>query len=174
MALRQLLENLGTILNLINTDRMVHVEKLEQLCLDTAVMVREKMPWVQFSPTVHEVLAHSPQLIRNNGGRGLLAFSEEPSEGTHKMVKEIRRKYARQMNLKVNLQDVMHKLWMFTDPARKAFDPVLTCSECLKNGHTIRSCPKKNPKLSAEDKMFDEYTYDEDDYEDGHEGEGDS
>ena len=158
----KVLKNLSVILNVLNCDRLVRIQEFAELCTETSLIVVENLKWIQFSPTVHAILAHAPQIIQNHGCRGLLAFSEEGSEGTHKLIKEIREYGARKMNLEMNLEDVMNKLWIETHPEMKAFIKVLECSNCKQTGHTVRSCPKKLPKGETEDDLlFEELTYDD-------------
>lgn len=162
VAFKKLLQNMSVILNIINSDRLVKIEEYAEFCTNTALMVREKFPWVQFSPTVHEFLAHSAQIIRDNNGRGLLAFSEEGSEATHKLIKNLREKGARKMSLNRNLWDVMKKLWIGTDLSFRRFKRTLTCSHCHVSGHSVRSCPLKQQKQKNEDDLlFDQLTYDD-------------
>ena len=159
-VLRILLQNLGTILNILNSDELVRIERFADLCTSTAVLVAEKLPWVQFSPTVHAILAHAPQVIHDNGNRGLLGFSEEGSEANHKLIKNLREKEARKMSLDRNLWDVLKKLWIRTDLRFRQFKRVLVCSHCHAKGHSVRGCPLKTQKPKNEDDLlFDSLIY---------------
>ena len=161
-VLWELLHNLCTILNIINCDKLVRIEEFAELCTDTALLVVEKLPWVQFSPTVHSVLAHAPQVIRENGNRGLLAFSEEGSEANHKSIRRLRERAARKMSLDRNLWDVLKKLWISSDLTFRKFKRVLVCSHCHATGHSVRGCPLKKEKSSNEDDvLFEKLTYDD-------------
>ena len=135
---KKVIMHLSVIVDIINSDRFVRVQLYEKLCTNTALYVRKHFPWIEFSPTVHQILGHSAQLIEENGGRGLLAFSEEGSEAIHHVVKEVRGKETRKMNVFVNILDTMNKIWFRTDPGQRAFDKVIKCSICFKFGHSCR------------------------------------
>ena len=136
--IRKVIRNLSVILNIINSDKHVRVQEYAKFCTKTALYVRKNLPWVEFSNTVHQILAHSAQLIEENEGRGLLSKSEESSESTHKFVKYFREHGARKMNVFYNILDTMKKLWFKTDPGQRAFDKEIKCSKCLKFGHSCR------------------------------------
>ena len=162
-VIRKLLQNFSVILNIMNSDKMVRIEEYAELCTSTALLIREEIPWAEFSPTTHLILMHSPQMIKDNNGRGLLAYSEEGAEGNHKLIKNIREKGARKMSLNRNLRDVMKKLYISSNPKFRKFKHVKSCSHCKVEGHSVRSCPLKQNNPKNEDEiLFDSLTYEND------------
>ena len=160
------MQRIWIIIRIINSDLLVLVEDFEDYCTDTMILIRTELPWVQFSPTVHEFLSHSPQIIKDNGSRGLLNHSEQGSEAAHKLVRYLRERGARKISLEANLQDVFMKLWIITNPAVRCYNRTQTCSYCLMDGHNVRSCPKresttKKPK-SPDDLILESLTCKED------------
>ena len=72
---------LAAILRIFNSDRKVNKEKLGSLCQDTYLLIMDTFPWVGVTPSLHKLLAHSEELIREcNSGCGLKSFSEEGVE----------------------------------------------------------------------------------------------
>ena len=71
------------------------------------LLVEEIGAWVRFTPTMHEFYAHLPQLIEENEGRGLKSVSEENLEALHKVVRRVRERKARLVNVEMNLTDVL-------------------------------------------------------------------
>ena len=162
---KKVMQMLWVILRIINSDLMVIVEDFEDYCQELQVLIRTELPWVQFSPTVHAFLAHSPQIIKDNGSRGLMNHSEQGSEATHKLIRYLRERGARKINLKANLQDVYMKLWIITNPAVRCYNRTQKCSFCLMDGHDVRSCPKRESTAakvkSQDDLIVESLTYKE-------------
>ena len=103
-------------------------------------------------PGCHKLLAHAPQLVKHNGGRGLKRLSEEGLESNNKRLRTYRITLSRKMSQKANLEDCLTRLWIGSDPAvgaeRAKGRPF--CEECLETGHTARSCATKHKMSSAE------------------------
>ena len=169
------LQYLHVILSIVNSDRLVDVDAYEEYCKDFAVYVRRSLPWAQFSPTMHALISHSPEIIRNNSNRGLLSLSEEGSEGSHKVIKHLRDKGARKTGPEDNLKDVVKKMWIMTDKTVQSYKKVLNCTFCGEINHTVRSCPKKKPvQKTQDDLIIDRLTIEEDDEEGGQEDKQDN
>ena len=93
----QILLNDLTLLTIMSSDKLMNVSKVgefliiflllkmlsiaEDLCKQQMrLLLIDIGPWVRVTPTLHELYAHLPQLIEENGGRGLKALSEENLE----------------------------------------------------------------------------------------------
>ena len=77
-----ILTRMNVCLSTINSDNFIDVDLFETYCRDTQIKLRQFLPWMEFSTSVHMFLAHGPQFIRANGNRGLLQYSESPLEVT--------------------------------------------------------------------------------------------
>ena len=89
--LSKLHTQLSAILRIFNSDRIVNTTELGNLCRDTYLLILDSFPWANISPTLHKVLAHSEELLREmNAGHGLKCFSEEGSEGCNKLIRRYR------------------------------------------------------------------------------------
>ena len=68
-------------------------------------------PWASITPTLHKVLAHSPQIIEEyNEGRGMKSFSKEGLEACHKYIRHFREQLARKTSFEANIQDIFTRL----------------------------------------------------------------
>ena len=154
--LPKLLQNVSVILRIISCDLKIHVEEFEKVCKETHLILIDHFRFMNIYPTVHSVLGHSFDLIRNNGSRGLHAMSEEGSEGAHKIVNHLREFKARKMSLELNLKDTFRRLFFLSDPTLRSMKRVVSCSLCAETGHTIRSCPKKmTSEMTSDDELFE-------------------
>ena len=100
------------------------------------------------------ILGHAPNLIRKNNRRGLHNMSEEGSEGSHKVLKQIREHGARKTSLEENLFDSFRKMHFISDATIRDLRRKLYCSKCFANDHTIRSCPKVKEKEKSDDDVI--------------------
>lgn len=80
------------------------------------IVILTNYPEAALSPTVHKVLAHSPELIINNGNYGLLRLSEEGLEAVNKLLRRIRECLSRKTSQEANVTDCLHRLWSQSDP----------------------------------------------------------
>ena len=166
-SFKRILQYFHVILSIVNSNRLVDVDAYEEYCKEFALFVRRNLPWAQFSPTVHALLSHSPEIIRNNSNRGLLSLSEEGSEASHKVIKHLREKGARKTGPQDNLKDVVKKMWVRTDKTVQSFKKVITCKFCGEINHSKKKCPKKNGvKKTPDDIIIDRLTIESEDEED--------
>ena len=103
--------NLGVILRISNSDKLINEETFERICKDTYGHILDNYPWPNVTPTLHKVLGHSVELMtRYNEGRGMKALSEEGLESCNKHIRRYREMLARKTNYKDNIQDVSVRL----------------------------------------------------------------
>ena len=85
--------NLAIILRIMNSNEKVDVIKLLILCEDTYELILNSFPWVSITPTLHKLLTHLVELIRDhNSGCGLKNFCEKAS---NKYIRRFRDNLAR-------------------------------------------------------------------------------
>ena len=115
-------------------------------------------PWIRVTPTMHELYAHLPELIEENGSRGLKAMSEENLEALHKVVRAIRERKARLVSVGMNLTDILTRMTIRSDPLVQFFEPQVKCKICGGLGHSQISCeysPRRSgAHMSHEDFVF--------------------
>ena len=103
--------NLGVILRIFNSDKLINEETFERICKDTYGFILDHYPWANVTPTLHKVLGHSVELMtRYNEGRGMKAFSEEGLESCNKHIRRYREMLARKTNFQDNIHDVFVRL----------------------------------------------------------------
>ena len=125
-------------------ERKINVDALEKLCTDTSVFFLTNWNEYKFSESVHQVLAHSWQLVISNDGYGMGSFSEECLEVNNKYIRRFIERLARRMTEYTTLTDASKRLWLKSDPVTRSFDKIHVCSECGLLNHTKRSCATRN------------------------------
>ena len=86
---------LYTILRLISCDYSVVTEQVAALCTETQLLCIDRIgDWIKFSPTIHELLAHSATCMEAVGSRGLLFVTEESLESSNKVLNKTRERKA--------------------------------------------------------------------------------
>ena len=153
-------QQLSTILRVMSSKEKVNVDKYKNLCYSVYIFLLQKFQsqtkqcsWVSITPTVHKLLAHSWELIDSNDGYGLGSLDESGLEGCNKLLRNVRTCIARKTSQKDNVVDTIRRLWLSSDPLvqveRKKARNV--CKVCLREGHTLRSCPLDKATVSTED-----------------------
>ena len=138
----EFITNLSVVLRAISSKQIVNTHQLDQLCKETAIKLVHHWPTFRFTPTMHEILAHSAALIHANESKGLGTLSEEPLEHNNKNLRAYRERLARKTMQQANLTDVLTRLWIKSDPIVRSYRRVVQCSFC--NGpHNVRSCPQR-------------------------------
>ena len=156
-AISEILVNALTLLNLMSCDKILYVDEVEMICKQQMKLFIENIGcWVKFPPTIHEFYAHLPQMIEENEERGLKALSEENLEALHKIVRRIRERKARMLNVEMNLTDIITRMTIRSDPVVQYFEPEVVCKVCGARGHTQISCyySSNNTTMSCEDLKF--------------------
>ena len=85
------LMSLSVILKAVSSRRNVNIEELDHLCKETSLLIVTHWPTFRFTPSMHQILAHSAALIDANDSTGLGVCSEEPLEHNNKNLRKYRR-----------------------------------------------------------------------------------
>ena len=133
--------NFYVILRIISIkEHQIDVGKFDNVCTDTYIDIISHFKWVNLTPTVHKILAHSTELVRNNTCLGVGHLSEEGLEACHEIIRKFRVSWTLQSSENANLKDLIKKLWLISDPLFYSFRRVIKCSKCGSTGHQ-RKCP---------------------------------
>ena len=103
--------------------------------------------WVRITPTLHKLLAHSWELIDMNEGCGLKNWDESGLEANNKVLRAIRLKLARKTSQADNLEDVINRMWLGSDPKINhiRLQAQSFCKHCKEHGHSTRYCKTAHP-----------------------------
>ena len=102
---------------------MINTELLDTLCKETSMFVSH-WPTFKFTPSVHQVLAHSTALINANRSTGLRSLSEEPLEHNNKNLQCYRDSLARKT---AQNADILSRLWIKSDPIVRSHQNAIKC-----------------------------------------------
>ena len=98
---------LSAILRIVNSDREINTQEFGILCTNTYLFILDYFPWASITPTLHKLLAHSEEILREvNNGCGLKSFSEEGSEACNKLLRKYRENLARKTSFADNATDI--------------------------------------------------------------------
>ena len=156
--LAQVIQNMSVILRLVSCTEQINPTKLDVLCKDTSRVFLDQFPNFRFSCSVHQVLAHSAELIDANKGHGLGTLSEEALENNNKNIRRYREQLSRKTSQEDNLVDVFHRLWVKSDPVVRSFRHTAKCTYC-DGDHNVRSCPKRKTDftMTTEDELYNSF-----------------
>lgn len=116
LGLKQtLIENFRIILIALSCKFPLNANLFEEYCRSTAEIYVSEYKWYPMPPTVHKILMHSSQIIRNSAfPLGMLG--EEASEARNKNYKNFREFHSRKHNRIANLTDVFNRALDSSDP----------------------------------------------------------
>ena len=150
-ALSRIHAQLGATLRILNSDRKINTNELGNMCRATYLLILESFPWVSITPSLHKLLAHSEELIRDcNSGYGLKCFSEERLESCNKLVRRFRENLSRKNSFESNIMDIFVRLSSESDPALLSFRKVLVCERCGESGHIKKTCCSMQDEYTSE------------------------
>ena len=155
--------NLSVILRVFNSSQEVESEKMDVLCKQTYELILTAFPWASITPSLHKILAHSTELIRDcNDGYGLKEYSEEAVEACNKLIRRYREHLSRKNSFSLNIRDVFVRLLSQSDPLFSSYRRVLVCKRCGEIGH-IRKEKCKGDKVASldQDKLLDSLLFKE-------------
>ena len=144
----EFITNLSIILRVVSSKQRINTEHLDHLCNKTELKLVSHWPGFKFTPSVHQVLAHSAALISANDSKGLGTLSEEPLEHNNKNLRIYREHLARKTTQHANLSDVITRLWIKSDPIVRSFQHAVKCSFCGEE-HNVWSCTQKHARSSC-------------------------
>ena len=104
-----------TILNAINCNQDIDVEKFEPYCAATAQLHVKEYGWYPMIPTVHKVLVHGSAII-SSVSLPIGMYSEKAQESQKKMYRHNRRYHSRKMSREATNEDVMTLMLAQSDP----------------------------------------------------------
>ena len=162
-----LLRDLNIMLRVTqSTKKGVHTTKLRQLGIDIMSHVRSAFldhlgqPWINITPSLHAMCAHSWQLIDILDAPVAL-YSEQAQEHWNKYLAKYKSGVAtraRQHSVRINILDIFQRMMAMTHPKVASKRRRIICQTCKKEGHTAFS--KKHhgygPK-KWEDSIVDSY-----------------
>ena len=138
-ALSKVHTQLSAILRIFNSSQLINTADLGKLCKETYLLVLDSFPWASITPTLHKLLAHSEELIRDsNSGYGLKSLSEEGTESCNKLFRKYRENLSRKNNFESNIIDIFVRLSSQSDPVLVSYRRNLFCARCGQSGHTER------------------------------------
>ncbi|KAI6659522.1 hypothetical protein LOD99_14447 [Oopsacas minuta] len=130
----------SAIFRVFNSSHKANILELGKLCKDTYLVILGSFPWASMTPTLHKLLAHFEELIReSNSSYGLKAFSEEGTESCNKLVRKYRENLARKVSFETKIIDIFVRLTSQSDPTLVNYRRILTCERCGQSEHTTRS-----------------------------------
>lgn len=110
--------------------------------------------WIIISPSVHQLCAHSWELLEILDGGSLGKYSEQPQEAWNKYVRTFKSgpsARSRQCSVKLNIYDVLKRMLIMSHPLVASKKKTPTCSICHMDGHTSRSNIHKEQVLTQEE-----------------------
>ena len=115
------------ILKAVSSRKNVNIEELDKLCKQMTLLIVTHWPTFKFTPSMHQILAHSAALIDANDSTGLGEYSEEPLEYKNKNIRKCRESLAKETTQAANLSDVLTRHWIKSDPIIRCHLRVVKC-----------------------------------------------
>ncbi|XP_046401579.1 uncharacterized protein LOC124167643 [Ischnura elegans] len=104
-----LITRFSVILRAVSTGIRVNDKTFSAYCLKTAKIYVKLYPWFHMPPTIHKVLLHGAEIVKNATlPIGLL--SEEALEARHKDIRRYREKYTRNVSRIATNYGLFHRL----------------------------------------------------------------
>ena len=152
--LRKIQSNLSAILRIFGCSREINTDQLDIICRETYIFILTQFPWANISPSLHKLLAHSTELIKEcNDGYGLKSFSEEGVESSNKFIRRYREHLARKNSFSLNIRDIMIRLLCHSDPLLNSFRNLVRCKNCGEFSHICKlNC--KTPTPLEQEQLF--------------------
>ena len=160
--IRTLQTNLSVLLRIFNFSHAIDTDKLDTLCKETYELILVDFLWANVTPSLHRLLAHSPELIRDcNNAFGLKDFSEEAVEACNKLIKKYREPLSRKFYFTSNARDIFVRLLCQSDPILANFRQHMRCKISGEFGHTCRlRCSLRQLVPKEQDALFQSLIFD--------------
>ncbi|XP_060516945.1 uncharacterized protein LOC132696240 [Cylas formicarius] len=110
-----LLERIKIILQTLSCTEEICPLKFDLYTAQTAKLYVSLYDWYYMPPSVHKILVHGADIIRNFVVP-IGKLSEEASEARHKEFRNVREFHARKTNRRVTNEDILHNLLLWSDP----------------------------------------------------------
>ena len=132
--IKQLHRNFNVILRIISSKgRQIDIDKFGALCTNTYIDILIYLAWADLTPTVHKILAHSTELVKNNSCLGVGHLSEEGLEAQHKIIRKFRASWTLQSSDDANLKDLIKKMFLISNPLFYSFRRTINKHKCPGN-----------------------------------------
>lgn len=112
---KELVTRCATLLQAMSSGYKIDADKFKIFALDTAKALVEKYPWYYLPPSVHKILVHGSEVIKNSIV-SIGELSEEAAEAKNKDVKRYRLQNTRKMSRISTNTDLIHMLLLSSDP----------------------------------------------------------
>lgn len=112
---KELIQCFHNIMQTLLSGKMIDCGKFESYCIDTEKIIIKHYSCYKIPPSVHKLLTHGSKIIKTfNVPFGWL--SEEPQEANNKVFRKARSNNSRMSNRKATNEDIMHHLFIGSDP----------------------------------------------------------
>lgn len=112
---KDLVLKLKTILTVISQTFPVDLENFTSYCRATAELYVDKYPWYYMSATLHKLLIHGGDIIRNSV-LPIGMYSEQAGESKNKTYREDRLRHSRKSTRELTLRDTFQRSMDASDP----------------------------------------------------------
>lgn len=110
-----IVEAFSRLINLIYSKEQVQIEEYKSLSNEICDLWGKYLPNERLTPSIHLVLEHGPEILKNLDFRPGL-FTEEGLEATHKEIRKTRSRFSRMRSREDNLQDLVKRLFINSHP----------------------------------------------------------
>lgn len=109
------LQRCAAILQVIASGKSINTYKFEEYCLETAHRLITLYPWYYLPASVHKILIHGAEIIKNFV-IPIGQLSEEAQESLNKVIRYTREHHSRKISRIATNRDVFHRLLEYSDP----------------------------------------------------------
>lgn len=110
-----IIKKFSVILEVISSYYNINTKLFTNYCLETARLLVKTFPWYYITPTVHLILIHGPDVIKN-GIVPVGQLSEEAAESRNKDIKQYRERFTRKISRIKTNEDLFKRLLLSSDP----------------------------------------------------------
>ena len=126
--LLQYFNKIITVTQSVDVSKSINAEKLEYLGKDLMLHHKRCFSFAMIPPSVHQMCAHSHELVQLAGGKPIGVYSEQGIEAWNKMIRAYKSgpaARARQMNVSINIYDIFIRMFLVSHPTM--FNKKETC-----------------------------------------------
>ena len=110
-----LVHSIILIINLLRCKQYLQLDEFENLCSKAHDLHYQLYPWARMSPTVHKLLIHSSDIIKQFP-LPIAYYSEDVSESWHKIYGQNLVSHARKISRESRILDTFNRAVYVTDP----------------------------------------------------------